>query len=76
MVPYNYRKRIVFLTNLASASKKQSFGRVGLMGLAECISSAAFRVPIHCENGVEWSKDASFNIVQVQSASGISFHND
>ncbi|XP_057476407.1 uncharacterized protein LOC130764285 [Actinidia eriantha] len=72
----NLRKRIVFLTNLASASKKQSFGRAGLMGLAECISSAAFRVPIHCENGVEWSKDASFNMVQVQSASGISFHND
>lgn len=37
----SYRKRIAFLCNLASTAKHQSFGRAGLMGLAECIASAA-----------------------------------
>ncbi|OIV94093.1 hypothetical protein TanjilG_05473 [Lupinus angustifolius] len=35
------RKHIAFLCNLASTAKHQSFGRAGLMGLAECIMSAA-----------------------------------
>ncbi|KAK7251820.1 hypothetical protein RIF29_35366 [Crotalaria pallida] len=35
------RKRIAFLCNLASTAKHQSFGRAGLMGLVECIASAA-----------------------------------
>ncbi|KAK7330831.1 hypothetical protein VNO77_25035 [Canavalia gladiata] len=35
------RKCIAFLCNLASTAKHQSFGRAGLMGLAECIASAA-----------------------------------
>ncbi|KAK7386290.1 hypothetical protein VNO78_26419 [Psophocarpus tetragonolobus] len=35
------RKCIAFLYNLASTAKHQSFGRAGLLGLAECIASAA-----------------------------------
>ncbi|KAK4262528.1 hypothetical protein QN277_028078 [Acacia crassicarpa] len=35
------RKCIGFLCNLASTAKHQSFGRAGLMGLAECITLAA-----------------------------------
>ncbi|CAL0331179.1 unnamed protein product [Lupinus luteus] len=35
------RKHIAFLCNLASTAKHQPFGRAGLMGLAECIASAA-----------------------------------
>ncbi|KAL6985886.1 tRNA (guanosine(18)-2'-O)-methyltransferase [Sarracenia purpurea var. burkii] len=70
------KKRLAFLTNLASASKKQSFGRAGLMGLAECIASAACGVHIHCKDDVEWSKDDSFDMIQGQSVTSISFHND
>ncbi|KAF7828486.1 putative methyltransferase TARBP1 [Senna tora] len=35
------RECISFLCNLASTAKHQSFGRAGLMGLAECIASAS-----------------------------------
>ncbi|KAG2408431.1 uncharacterized protein HKW66_Vig0032530 [Vigna angularis] len=35
------RKRVAFLYNLASTAKHQSFGRAGLMGLADCIASVA-----------------------------------
>ncbi|KAL5551309.1 hypothetical protein UlMin_001485 [Ulmus minor] len=55
----NLRKRIAFVSNLASAAKHESFGRAGLMGLAECIASAASRVRIHqneCES--EWDEGA------------------
>ncbi|PON64646.1 Armadillo-type fold containing protein [Parasponia andersonii] len=41
------RKWIVFLSGLASAAKQQSFSRAGMMGLAECIASAACRVRTH-----------------------------
>lgn len=71
---YNYRKGVAFLTNLASAAKKQSLGRAGLMGLAECIASAACGVKIHCENEVESSKCAPFDLMQVPSATPNSFH--
>ncbi|KAL2573578.1 hypothetical protein AAZV13_17G136200 [Glycine max] len=40
------RKCIAFLYNLASTAKHQSFGRAGLMGLAECIASAASGIGI------------------------------
>ncbi|CAJ1943226.1 unnamed protein product [Sphenostylis stenocarpa] len=39
-------KGIVFLCNLASTAKHQSFGRAGLMGLANCIASAASGIGI------------------------------
>ncbi|KAG5523748.1 hypothetical protein RHGRI_030659 [Rhododendron griersonianum] len=68
------RKGVAFLTNLASAAKKQSLGRAGLMGLAECIASAACGVKIHCENEVESSKCAPFDLMQVPSATPNSFH--
>ncbi|KAI8530133.1 hypothetical protein RHMOL_Rhmol11G0032100 [Rhododendron molle] len=68
------RKGVAFLTNLASAAKKQSLGRAGLLGLAECIASAACGVKIHCENEVESSKCAPFDLMQVPSATPNSFH--
>ncbi|XP_027919590.1 uncharacterized protein LOC114178088 isoform X2 [Vigna unguiculata] len=40
------RKRIEFLYNLASTAKHQSFGRAGLMGLADCIASVASGIGI------------------------------
>lgn len=42
----SYRKRIAFLCNLASTAKHHSFGRAGLMGLAECIASTATGIGI------------------------------
>ncbi|KAK7858071.1 hypothetical protein CFP56_014546, partial [Quercus suber] len=47
-------KRIAFLSNLASVAKQQSFCRAGLMGLAECIASAACRL----DSEAEWGEDA------------------
>lgn len=41
-----YRKLFAFLCNLASTTKHQSFGRAGLMGLAECIASASAGIGI------------------------------
>ena len=64
------RGRITFLRNLASVAKQQSFGRAGLMGLAECIASAA----TDCQ--AEWCEDAVPNIVQDDSASESASHND
>ncbi|CAH2078761.1 unnamed protein product [Thlaspi arvense] len=37
----NPRNRVVFLINLASLAKKQSFGRAGFMALVQCIVSTA-----------------------------------
>ncbi|XP_062073868.1 uncharacterized protein LOC133778060 isoform X2 [Humulus lupulus] len=50
------RKWMVFLINLASATKQQSFSRAGLMGLAECIALAASRVRTH-DNESEAERD-------------------
>ncbi|CAL5436699.1 unnamed protein product [Camellia sinensis] len=75
----NFRKCIAFLINLASTTKQQSFGRAGLMGLVECIASAACGVQIHRKHEVEWCKDGSFDMVQdlqVHSVTASSFHND
>ncbi|XP_047325070.1 uncharacterized protein LOC124928866 [Impatiens glandulifera] len=47
----NSRKHISFLRNLASVARKHSFGRAGLMSLAECIASAAIGARVH-RNGV------------------------
>ncbi|RVW50852.1 hypothetical protein CK203_101812 [Vitis vinifera] len=62
--------QIAFLSNLASIAKQQSFGRAGLMSLAECIASAAN----DCQT--EWREDAGPNIVQEESASESVSHND
>ncbi|KAI7987820.1 putative methyltransferase TARBP1 [Camellia lanceoleosa] len=76
----NFRKWIAFLINLASTTKKQSFGRAGLMGLVECIASAACGVQIHRKHEVESCKDGSFDMVQddlqVHSVTASYFHND
>jgi len=63
----DYRKGIAFLSNLASFAKQQSFGRVGLMALAECIASAACGVGEHIANKAEWSGDAFPEKVQEES---------
>ncbi|XAR70547.1 tRNA (guanosine(18)-2'-O)-methyltransferase [Bertholletia excelsa] len=70
----NLRKRIELLTKLASSARRQPFGRAGLMGLAECIASAANGVQVHSNNEVGWHKDTPFDMVQVQSA--MSSHDD
>lgn len=67
---YCCRGQIAFLSNLASIAKQQSFGRAGLMSLAECIASAAN----DCQT--EWREDAGPNIVQEESASESVSHND
>ncbi|KDP39960.1 hypothetical protein JCGZ_03491 [Jatropha curcas] len=72
----NVRKGIDFLHSLALIAKHQSFGRAGLMGLAECIASAASGVGIQDDNEVEWSEDASPNAVQLKSSSNKIHHLD
>ncbi|GMN30914.1 hypothetical protein TIFTF001_003022 [Ficus carica] len=53
------KKWIAFLSNLASAARQHSFSRAGLMGLAECIASAAHRVTTHDNDGkAEVGQDA------------------
>ncbi|XP_031391362.1 uncharacterized protein LOC116203654 isoform X2 [Punica granatum] len=47
----NRQKQIAFLTELASITKRQSFGRAGLMALSECITSVARRIRI--DNDIE-----------------------
>lgn len=42
-----------FLSNLASLVKKYSFGRAGLMSLAECVAAAAAGIVTPGKNGVE-----------------------
>ncbi|EEF37970.1 RNA binding protein, putative [Ricinus communis] len=65
----NARKEIVFLHSLASVAKHQSFGRAGLMGLAECIASAACGVGLRDGNEAEWTKDALCDEVWLDSSS-------
>lgn len=57
------------MSNLASAAKQQSFGRAGLMGLAECIASAACGVQM-------WHSDAVHDMVQVASLEESLLHNN
>uniref|UniRef100_A0A2P2MML6 Uncharacterized protein LOC105632355 isoform X3 n=1 Tax=Rhizophora mucronata TaxID=61149 RepID=A0A2P2MML6_RHIMU len=63
----NGRKGIDFLVSLASVAKHQSFGRVGLMSLAECIASAACGVGLYEGNEPERTKDGLPNGVQMES---------
>ncbi|KAK0586912.1 hypothetical protein LWI29_014296 [Acer saccharum] len=62
----NGRKQIAFLSNLATVAKR-SFGRVGLMALAECIASAASGVGTHNDSEAECSGDALAETVQMES---------
>lgn len=50
----NLRTGVAFVRKLASVAKQQSFGRAGLMGLAESIASAACGVQKHNDCGEEW----------------------
>ncbi|KAB2622786.1 tRNA (guanosine(18)-2'-O)-methyltransferase-like [Pyrus ussuriensis x Pyrus communis] len=65
----NARTCIAFLINLARTAKVQSFGRVGLMCLAECISSAACQVRTD-DNESEglWLEDVIPGMIQTESA--------
>lgn len=57
-IPNGYRKWIAFLCNLASTARHQSFSRAGLMGLAECVASAAHQVMIPVnDNEAEGDQD-------------------
>ncbi|XP_057978420.1 uncharacterized protein LOC131164899 isoform X2 [Malania oleifera] len=62
------RVGISFLSSLASLAKQHSFGRVGLMGLAKCIASAACGVRTHSISEENWCKDALDNAIQEKSA--------
>ncbi|XP_028956801.1 uncharacterized protein [Malus domestica] len=64
----NARTCIAFLINLARTAKVQSFGRVGLMCLAECISSAACQVRTdNNESEGQWLEDVIPGMIQVES---------
>lgn len=71
----DYRKRIAFLNKLASVSKQQSFGRVGMMTLAECIASAACGDGTH-DSKSEWCVDAFPGKAQLPSSQDSSSCND
>ncbi|KAK4844740.1 hypothetical protein QYF36_023863 [Acer negundo] len=62
----NGRKQIAFLSNLATVAKR-SFGRVGLMALAECIASAASGVGTHNDSEADCCGDALAEMVQMES---------
>jgi tRNA guanosine-2'-O-methyltransferase len=71
-IPRCYRKRIAFLCNLASVAKWQSFCRAGLVGLAECIASAASG-----SNGeAKWHEDAFLDMAEVEISSESFPHHD
>lgn len=65
-VTYGCRMCVAFLINLASTAKVQSFGRAGLVCLAECISSTACQVRADDnESEAQWSEDAIPGMIQV-----------
>ncbi|KAK1407772.1 hypothetical protein QVD17_39399 [Tagetes erecta] len=55
------REQRPFLSNLASLVKKYSFGRAGLMSLAECVVAAAAGIATAGKNGVEQCDDSTCN---------------
>ncbi|KAJ0104679.1 hypothetical protein Patl1_18356 [Pistacia atlantica] len=69
------RKRIAFLSKLASISKQKSFGRVGMMTLAECIASAACVDGTH-DGKSEWCADAFPEKAELKSSQDSSSCND
>lgn len=53
---------MTFLSNLASLVKNYSFGRAGLMSIAECVAAAAAGFPPPGRNEVEHcDEDATYN---------------
>ncbi|KAJ9556344.1 hypothetical protein OSB04_010958 [Centaurea solstitialis] len=56
------REQMTLLSNLASLVKIYSFGRAGLMSLAECVAAAAAGVRAHSKNGIEQCDEAPFEI--------------
>ncbi|XP_073307956.1 uncharacterized protein [Primulina huaijiensis] len=62
------RQHISFLVHLASAPKLYSFGRAGLMCLAECIASASSGVMCQNNHEFERSNGASSDEVLAESA--------
>ncbi|KAJ7952593.1 tRNA/rRNA methyltransferase (SpoU) family protein [Quillaja saponaria] len=69
------RSRVVFLSDLASTAKRHSYGRAGLMGLAECIASAAAGGKTHNHTETKLH-DTFLGNDQVGFASGMSSQND
>ncbi|XP_065856837.1 uncharacterized protein [Euphorbia lathyris] len=69
----NVREGIEFLHSLASVAKQQSFGRAGLMGLAECIASTGCGLGISDTKEVEHSEDGLPDVIQ-QEYSSKRFH--
>ncbi|GLT91144.1 hypothetical protein SLE2022_090460 [Rubroshorea leprosula] len=67
------RRWIAFLINLASLAKRQSFGRAGLMGLAECIASAACGIRKDDTYDADSYKDASLDKAPQESSPERSF---
>ncbi|CAI9772460.1 unnamed protein product [Fraxinus pennsylvanica] len=70
------RKHIAFLVNLSSVSKNYSFGRTGLMCLAECIASAACGFLKHNDHEAELCFDAYPDKIRVKSGLENSSHYD
>lgn len=76
-IPNAYRRWIAFLSNLASSAKQQSFSRAGLMGLVECIASAASRARTDdTDLEAELGGDILPDMVQVEFDSESSPQND
>ncbi|XP_071706129.1 uncharacterized protein [Rutidosis leptorrhynchoides] len=56
------REQMTFLSNVACLVKNYSFGRAGLMSVAECVAAAAAEIPPPGKNEVEHSdKDTTYN---------------
>ncbi|KAL2548019.1 tRNA/rRNA methyltransferase (SpoU) family protein [Forsythia ovata] len=70
------RKHISFLVNLSSVSKKYSFGRAGLMCLAECIASSACGILKHNDHESGLCIDAYPDKILAKSGPENSSHND
>ncbi|XP_021892840.1 uncharacterized protein LOC110810851 isoform X1 [Carica papaya] len=72
----NERQQVVFLINLASLAKQQSFGRAGLMCLAECITSSACGVGTHSEDETKGPSDVFPDKSQVESPAETGAHDN
>ncbi|KAL9663396.1 hypothetical protein QQ045_018782 [Rhodiola kirilowii] len=70
------KERIVFLCDLAAAAKRIPFGRAGLMGLAECISSAASESPTYNDSEVQRHQNAFPDMIKTASTEENGVHND
>lgn len=64
------------MINLASLAKQQSFGRAGLMCLAECITSSACGVGTHSEDETKGPSDVFPDKSQVESPAETGAHDN